>query len=55
MYKILNNHTAPNIKTSFRLNNECANTYDLRNKETDLSLLKPNTDCGKKAINQAKT
>ena len=24
MYKILNNHTAPNLRTSFRLNNECA-------------------------------
>ncbi len=38
MYKILNNHTAPNLRTSFRLNNECDNTYDLRNRETDLSL-----------------
>jgi hypothetical protein len=27
MYKILNNHTAPNLRTSFRLNNECDNTY----------------------------
>ena len=26
MYKILNNHTAPNLRTSFRLNNECDNT-----------------------------
>ncbi len=33
MYKILNNHTAPNLRTSFRLNNECDNTYDLRNRE----------------------
>ena len=47
MYKILNNHTAPNLRTSFRLNNECDNTYDLRNRETDLSLPKPNTDSGK--------
>ncbi len=28
MYKILNNHTAPNLRTSFRLNNEYDNTYD---------------------------
>jgi hypothetical protein len=27
MYKVLNNHTAPNLRTSFRLNNECDNTY----------------------------
>jgi hypothetical protein len=25
MYKILNDHTAPNLRTSFRLNNECDN------------------------------
>ena len=47
MYKVLNNHTAPNLRTSFRLNNECDNTYDLRNRETDLSLPKPNTNSGK--------
>ena len=50
MYKILNNHTAPNLRTSFRLNNECDNTYDLRNRETDLSLPKPNTDSGKRCF-----
>ena len=50
MYKILNNHTAPNLRTSFRLNNECDNTYDLRNRETDLSLPKPNTDSDKRCF-----
>jgi hypothetical protein len=52
MYKVLNNHmyTAPNLRTSFRLNNECENTYDLRNRETDLSLPKPNTDSGKRCF-----
>ena len=50
MYKILNSHTAPNVRTSFRLNNECDNTYDLRNRETDLSLPKPNTDFGIGAV-----
>jgi hypothetical protein len=25
MYKILNDHTAPNLRSSFRLNNECDN------------------------------
>ena len=29
MYKILNNHTAPNLRTSFRSNNECDNTYSM--------------------------
>jgi hypothetical protein len=51
MYKILNNHTAPNLRTSFRLNNECDNIYDLRNRETDLSLPKPNTNFGKRCFN----
>jgi hypothetical protein len=32
------------------LNNECDNTYDLRNRETDLSLPKPNTDSGKRCF-----
>ena len=50
MYKILNNHTAPNLRTSFRLNNECDNTYDLRNSETDLSLPKSNTNFGKRCF-----
>ncbi len=50
MYKILNNHTAPNLRTCFRLNNECDNTYDLRNRETDLTLPKPNTESGKRCI-----
>jgi hypothetical protein len=48
MYTILNNHTAQNLRTSFRLNND--NTYDLRNRETDLSLPKPNTDSGKRCF-----
>ncbi len=52
MYKILNNHTVPNLKTSFRLNNDCDNTYDLRSRETDLSLpiAKPNADSGEKCF-----
>ena len=50
MYKILNNHTAPNLRASFRLNNENSNHYDLRNRETDLSLPKPNTDSGKRCF-----
>ena len=50
IYKILNNHTAPNLRASFRLNNECDNTYDLRNRETDLSLPKLNTDSGKRCF-----
>ena len=29
MYKILNNHTAPNLRASFRLNNENSNHYEI--------------------------
>jgi hypothetical protein len=40
IYKILKGHTTPNLKESFRLNNETGNTYNLRNTETDLALPK---------------
>ena len=42
MYKIINDHAAPNLKQLFRRCNEGDNSlYDLRNSETDLILLKP--------------
>ena len=50
MFKTLNNHTAPNLRASFRLNNKHNNTYDLKNRETDFSLPKPNTDSGKRCF-----
>jgi hypothetical protein len=35
--KILNGHTAPSLKEAFESNNERHNTYNLRNRETDLA------------------
>ena len=35
--KILNGHTAPNLKDTFCPNNERDNTYNLRNRGTDLA------------------
>ena len=50
MYKIQNNRTASDIRTSFSLNNEYDYTDDLRNREIDLSLPKPTIDSGKNAL-----
>ena len=45
MYKILNDHTAPNLKDLFRKKNEThQNAFNLRNSETDLMLTKPKTE-----------
>ena len=46
MYKILNDHTAPNLKDLFRKKYETHqnNTLNLRNSETDLMLAKPKTE-----------
>jgi hypothetical protein len=37
IYKILNGHTAPSLKEAFQFNNERHNTYNLRNRDTDLA------------------
>ena len=37
VYKILNSRTAPNLKEAFQFNNERHNTYNLRNRDTDLA------------------
>ena len=44
MYKILNGHTAPNLKDLFRKKNVSQNTYSLRNSDTDLTVTKPKTE-----------
>lgn len=44
MYKILNDHTAPNLKESFGERSATQNTYNLRNNDVDLALLKPKTE-----------
>jgi hypothetical protein len=41
MYKIINDHAAPNLKQLFRRYSEGDSPYDLRNRETDLVLPKP--------------
>ena len=45
MYKILNDHTAPNLKDLFRKKYEThQNALNLRNGETDLMPAKPKTE-----------
>jgi hypothetical protein len=51
MYKILNYHTAPNLKQVFLSNKERANPYNLRNKETDLALPNSKKQFGKSCFN----
>ncbi len=48
MYKILNGHTAPNLKETFRFNNERDIVYNLRSRETDLFLPLPKKEFGKR-------
>ena len=50
MFKILNGHTAPNLKEFFRLNNEIGNTYNLRN-GIDLALSMPKKEFGRRCFN----
>ena len=45
MYKVINDHTATNLKDLFRKINEIhQNAFNLRNSETDLMLAKPKTE-----------
>ena len=50
MYKIINDHAAPNLKQSFRLYSEGHTTHDLRNHTTDLVLPKPKREFGKRSF-----
>ena len=50
IYKILNGHTAPNLKYAFCPNNERDNLYHLRNRETDLAPLMPKKEFGKRCF-----
>ena len=50
MYKIINGHTAPNLRNKFRFNYETECPYNLRNSSTDLALPKPNQDFGKRCF-----
>ena len=50
MYKIVNDHAAPNLKQSFRLYSEGDTMHDLRNHATDLVLPKPKREFGKRSF-----
>jgi hypothetical protein len=50
MYKILNNHTAPNLNECFCKINTIQSNYDLRSSDTDLGLPKPNSEFLKKTF-----
>ena len=44
IYKILNNHSAPNLKDKFIIREANLNNYNLRNAHINLSVSKPNTE-----------
>ena len=48
MYKIFNNLAAPNVNHMFLKMRNCPISYYLRNSDTDLLLLKPNTEFKKR-------
>ena len=48
IYKILNNHSAPNLKDTFTRRDTNLNNYNLRSASTNLSLPKSNTEYLKK-------
>ena len=50
MYKIINGHTAPNLRNKFKFNYEMDCPCNLRNSSTDLALPKPNKDFGKRCF-----
>ena len=50
IHKILNGHTAPNLKESFQSNNERYYAYNLRNRETDLAPPMPRKEFGKRCF-----
>ena len=50
MYKILNNHTAPNLNECFCKRITIQSNYDLRSNDTDLCLPKPNSEFLKKTF-----
>ena len=50
MYKILNNHAASNLKESFSKRSVLQNINNLRNNNSNSSLLRPKRDCLKKSF-----
>ena len=52
MFKIMNGHTAPNLKELFESINDSMCPYILRNTQTDFALPLPKKDFGKKCFNK---
>ena len=50
MYKILNDHSAPNLKQLFNKRNEAQTSYNLRNNQTDITLPNPKTEYLKRTL-----
>ena len=50
MYKILNDHSAPNLKHLFNKRNEAQTSYNLRNNQTDITLPNPKTEYLKRTL-----
>ena len=50
MYKILNDHTAPNLKESFKKRSEYQNIYNLRNNDINIALPKPKREFLKRSF-----
>ena len=50
IYKILNGHTAPNLKDAFCFDNERDDTHNLTNRETDLTLPMPMKGFGRRCF-----
>ena len=50
MYKILNDHSAPNLKQLFNKRNEAQTSYNLRNNQTDTILPNPKTEYLKRTL-----
>ena len=44
MYKILNDHSAPNLKQLFNKRNEAQTSYNRRNNQTGITLPNPKTE-----------
>ena len=50
MYKILNDHSAPNLKKLFNKRNEIQTSYNLRNNQTDITLPNSKTEYLKRTL-----
>ena len=54
MYKILNDHSAPNLKQLYNKRNKAQTSYNLRNNQTDITLPNPKTEYLKRSYGTAR-